>query len=161
MGEIKSIHFFPRDDRKFGCPEIDGTNIFSLKMNTAQAHTEKSVHNFQLTKTPIEGFLKTNSSSQLLETVIMMMRDGFDTFMRILRLLGTLGFCSVFMYWSFTAISKYTEGPISSTVSYQYGDDRHGYIDFPAITICLNSLFSSAEHSTFDSAQPSGGRRPP
>ena len=69
-----------------------------------------------------------------------MMRDGFDTFMRILRLLGTLGFCSVFMYWSFTAISKYIEGPISSAVSYQYGDDGHGYIDFPAMTICLNSF---------------------
>ena len=61
------------------------------------------------------------------------MKIQFDNFIIILRLLGTFGFCAVFMYWSINAISKYIDGPISSTVSYQFGDDGHGNIDFPAI----------------------------
>ena len=40
----------------------------------------------------------------------------------------------------FNAISKYIDGPISSTVSYQFGDDGQGNIDFPAITICFDSF---------------------
>ena len=68
------------------------------------------------------------------------MKIQFDNFIIILRLLGTFGFCAVFMYWSINAISKYIDGPISSTVSYQFGDDGHGNIDFPAITICLDSF---------------------
>ena len=68
------------------------------------------------------------------------MKIRFDSFIRILRLLGTVGFCAVFMYWSINAISKYIDGPISSTVSYRFGDDGYGNIDFPAITICLDSF---------------------
>ena len=68
------------------------------------------------------------------------MKIQFDNFIRILRLFGTLAFCTVFMYWSTNAISKYIDRPISSTVSYQFGDDGHGNIDFPAITICLDTF---------------------
>ena len=68
------------------------------------------------------------------------MKIQFDNFIRILRLFGTLAFCTVFMYWSTNAISKYIDRPISSTVSYQFGDDEHGNIDFPAITICLDTF---------------------
>ena len=70
----------------------------------------------------------------------MKIHDGFDIFIRILKLLCMLSFCAVFMYWSINAISKYINGPISSTVSYKFGDDGHGNIDFPAISICLNSF---------------------
>ena len=61
------------------------------------------------------------------------MKIQFEILVGILRLLATLGFCAVFMYWSINAISKYIDEPISSTVSYQFGDDGHGNIDFPAI----------------------------
>ena len=70
----------------------------------------------------------------------MKIHDGLEIFIQILKLLSTLGFCAVFMYWSFNAISKYIDGPISSTVSYRFGDDGYGNIDFPAITICLDSF---------------------
>ena len=68
------------------------------------------------------------------------MKIQFDSFIRILRLLGTLCFCAVFLYWSINAINKYIDGPISSTVSYQFGDDGNGNIEFPAISICLDSF---------------------
>ena len=68
------------------------------------------------------------------------MKIQFDGFIRILRLLGTLCFCAVFLYWSINAINKYIDGPISSTVSYQFGDDGNGNIEFPAISICLDSF---------------------
>ena len=58
----------------------------------------------------------------------------------ILKSLSVLGLYTVFMYWSINAISKYIDRPISSKVTYMYGDDGQGNIDFPAITICLDKF---------------------
>ena len=47
--------------------------------------------------------------------------------------------CGIFMYWSGTAIIKFCDEPVSSTIRFQYGDDNHGkvsisfiYFEFPA-----------------------------
>ena len=58
----------------------------------------------------------------------------------ILKSLSVVGLYTVFMYWSINAISKYIDRPISSKVTYMYGDDGQGNIDFPAITICLDKF---------------------
>ena len=70
----------------------------------------------------------------------MNFHESFDKLILVLKSFSTLGFCAIFMYWSTTAILKYLGKPISSTVSYKFGDDGHGNIDFPTITICLNSF---------------------
>ena len=63
-----------------------------------------------------------------------------NVFNHILKSLSVLGLYTVFMYWSINAISKYIDRPISSKVTYMYGDDGKGNIDFPAITICLDKF---------------------
>ena len=60
--------------------------------------------------------------------------------MKLLKILSILGFCALFLYWSIAAISKYISGPIISTVAYKFGDDGYGNIDFPTITICMDSF---------------------
>ena len=56
------------------------------------------------------------------------------------KLISLLGCIIVFLYWSITATTKYISGPITSTVTYKFGDDGQGNIKFPAITICLDSF---------------------
>ena len=57
----------------------------------------------------------------------------------VFRFLSLLTFTSIFIYWSITAIIKYKSGKTVSSVSYRFGDDGHGNINFPAITICLGA----------------------
>ena len=57
----------------------------------------------------------------------------------VFRFLSLLSFTSIFIYWSITAIIKYKSGEKVSSVSYRFGDDGHGNINFPAITICLGA----------------------
>ena len=49
-------------------------------------------------------------------------------FTKIVRQLSILGFLSIFGYWSLLAIEKFLAKPISSTVSYTFGDDGLGHI---------------------------------
>ena len=46
----------------------------------------------------------------------------------------------IFLYWSATAIIKFKSLPTTSTVAYRFGDDGHGNIEFPAISICIDSF---------------------
>ena len=65
---------------------------------------------------------------------------GFESLLLGLKFLSILAFIIIFLYWSMTAIIHFESGPISSSVSYRFGDDGHGNYEFPAITICLDSF---------------------
>ena len=57
----------------------------------------------------------------------------------VFKVLSLLSFTSIFIYWSIAAIIKYKSGKTVSSVAYRFGDDGHGNIKFPAITICLGA----------------------
>ena len=57
------------------------------------------------------------------------------------KVFSLLTLTTIFLYWSTTAIVKFKSLPTSSTVAYRFGDDGHGNIDFPAISICLETDF--------------------
>ena len=78
---------------------------------------------------------------------------------KALKYSSVIGFLTIFGYWSFKAVEKYLAKPISSSVSYTFGDDGTGHIgyylifkkwgiefdnncfaEFPAITICLDEF---------------------
>ena len=65
---------------------------------------------------------------------------GFDSLLLGFKFISILAFILIFLYWSIIAIIHYNSGPISSSVSYRFGDDGHGNYEFPAITICLDSF---------------------
>ena len=50
---------------------------------------------------------------------------GFIGFLKIAAIIVLL---AIFGYWSLKAIQKYFSGPISSSVSYTFGDDGQGNI---------------------------------
>ena len=58
----------------------------------------------------------------------------------VFKFLCLFAFTNIFLFWSITAIFKYKSGKTVSSVAYRYGDDGHGSINFPAITICLDSF---------------------
>ena len=47
---------------------------------------------------------------------------------KTLRCLSAIVFLSIFGYWSFLAVEKYLSKPISTSVSYTFGDDGIGHI---------------------------------
>lgn len=47
---------------------------------------------------------------------------------------------AIFIYWSSYCISKFISPPILSSVSFTFGDDDRGNIEFPTLSICLNSF---------------------
>ena len=57
----------------------------------------------------------------------------------VFKVLTLLSFTSIFIIWSIAAIIKYKSGKTVSSVAYRFGDDGHGNIKFPAITICLGA----------------------
>ena len=69
----------------------------------------------------------------------------FDSLISALKVFSLLTLTIIFLYWSATAIVKFKSFPTSSTVAYRFGDDGHGNIDFPAISICMDSYYWIAE----------------
>ena len=63
-----------------------------------------------------------------------------DIFLLSTKTLSLVCCTVIFGYWSILAIEEFKSGPVTSTVSYTFGDDGHGNYAFPAITICLNSF---------------------
>ena len=61
-------------------------------------------------------------------------------FVSIIKGTGLVAFATIFIYWSVAAILKFASVPITSTVSYRFGDDGNGNIQFPTISICLESF---------------------
>lgn len=53
---------------------------------------------------------------------------------------------SIFGYWSSHAFIKYSRKPVSTTISFNYGDSNDGNIAFPAITICPDNFQSMISH---------------
>ena len=47
---------------------------------------------------------------------------------KTIRYLSIIAFLAIFGYWSLMAIEKYLARPISSSISYTYGDDGFGHI---------------------------------
>ena len=70
----------------------------------------------------------------------IIIKNFIHSFVQLLTALSTLGFFIIFAYWSMLAIHKYKSKPITSSVSYTYGDDGNGLIEFPTVTICLDSF---------------------
>ena len=64
-----------------------------------------------------------------------------DSLILAFKVFSLLTLTTVFLYWSTTAIVKFKSLPTSSTVAYRFGDDGHGNIDFPAISVCLDTSF--------------------
>ena len=64
-----------------------------------------------------------------------------NSLMLAFKVFSLLTLTTIFLYWSATAIVKFKSLPTSSTVAYRFGDDGHGNIDFPAISICLNAFY--------------------
>ena len=64
----------------------------------------------------------------------------FESLIHGIKFLSVFAFITIFLCWSIIALIEYNSGPISSSVSYRFGDDGHGNYEFPAITICLNSF---------------------
>ena len=62
------------------------------------------------------------------------------SFISIIKSTGLVAFATIFIYWSIAAILKFASVPITSTVSYRFGDDGNGNIQFPTISICLDSF---------------------
>ena len=65
----------------------------------------------------------------------------FKSLILAFKVFSLLALTVIFLYWSATAIVKFKSLPTSSTVAYRFGDDGHGNIDFPAISICLETDF--------------------
>ena len=63
-----------------------------------------------------------------------------NSLMLVFKVFSLLTLTTIFLYWSATAIVKFKSLPTSSTVAYRFGDDGHGNIDFPAISICMDEL---------------------
>ena len=68
------------------------------------------------------------------------LHSGFDSLIIGFKFLSVLAFVIIFLHWSITSILFFESGPISSSVTYRFGDDGHGNYEFPAITICLDSF---------------------
>ena len=49
-------------------------------------------------------------------------------FVKWLKFVSILSFLAIFGFWSFKALSKYISKPVSSSVTYTFGDDGHGNI---------------------------------
>ncbi len=52
------------------------------------------------------------------------------------KLSAILALSAIFVYWSVLAIEKYSSKPVSTSVSFRFGDDNHGNIRFPVVTFC-------------------------
>ena len=78
--------------------------------------------------------------SLLADMLSVKLLRGFERLILGLKFLCILAFIIIFLYWSITAVILFKSGPISSSVSYRFGDDGHGNYEFPAITICLDSF---------------------
>ena len=68
------------------------------------------------------------------------MNKLIDILLLSFKTLGLICCTLIFGYWSILAIEKFKSGPVTSTVSYTFGDDGHGNYAFPAVTICLDSF---------------------
>ena len=77
----------------------------------------------------------------------MKLHNTFDSLILAFKIFSLLTLTTIFLYWSATAIVKFKSWPTSSKVSYRYGDDGHGNIDFPAISICMDSFYRIASSS--------------
>ena len=64
----------------------------------------------------------------------------FNSSILALKVFSLLTLTIIFLYWSATATIKFKSLPTSSTVAFRFGDDGHGNIDFPAISICMDDL---------------------
>ena len=70
----------------------------------------------------------------------MEVHNIFNSLILAFKIFSLLTLTTIFLYWSATAIVKFKSLPTSSTVAYRFGDDGHGNIDFPAISICMDDL---------------------
>ena len=52
----------------------------------------------------------------------------FLVLIKALRYVSIVGFLTIFGYWSCLAIDKFLSKPISSSVTYTFGDDGMGHI---------------------------------
>ena len=57
-------------------------------------------------------------------------------FSKTFRFLLAFSLLILFLYWSHKAIRKYMDEPISTQISYRFGDEDDGLIEFPAVSIC-------------------------
>ena len=70
----------------------------------------------------------------------MKLHNTFNSLILAFKVFSLVTLTIIFLYWSATAIIKFKSLPTSSTVAYRFGDDGHGNIDFPAISICMDDL---------------------
>ena len=61
-------------------------------------------------------------------------------FLKCCKNIGNLICWFVFIFWGMQALQKFNSNPVSSSISFTNGDDKHGNLQFPALTICLHNL---------------------
>ena len=61
-------------------------------------------------------------------------------FLKCCKNIGSLICWFVFIFWGMQALQKFNSNPVSSSISFTNGDDKHGNLQFPALTICLYNL---------------------
>ena len=61
-------------------------------------------------------------------------------FLKCCKNIGNLICWFVFIFWGMQALQKFNSNPVSSSISFTNGDDKHGNLQFPALTICIDNL---------------------
>ncbi len=62
--------------------------------------------------------------------------SAFDVTISIIRIGSVAVLAYTFAFWSWVAIKKYRSKPVSTAVSFRYGDDFQGNIEFPVVSFC-------------------------
>ncbi len=47
---------------------------------------------------------------------------------------------TIFIYWSYSALTKYFDEPVATQIEFKFGDDDKGNISFPVLTFCKLDL---------------------
>ena len=61
-------------------------------------------------------------------------------FFKCCKYIGTIICWFVFAFWGTQALQKFNSKPVSSSISFINGDDKNGNLQFPALTICIDTL---------------------
>ena len=109
------------------------TVVFALEFGPNPFGTHVSVQSFTMLFQTPKGLKQTKVVKQ---TSFLKTMESKGTFSRIFKGISAVALLCLFMYWGYVAICKYIEQPISTQISYRFGDEDDGLIEFPAVTFC-------------------------
>ena len=86
-----------------------------------------------------ETLFKMCSESELVASLGMAIKEKIKKTCRVRNLIRVC-LISLFLWWGSNAVLKYWSQPLSTDVSFKYGDTELG-IQFPLITLCQGNFF--------------------